>query len=46
MITDLEEALTEVKKIATDINTTVAQWEAHSKVVAIQEKLGHQVSSI
>jgi hypothetical protein len=42
---DIVWALKEIKSVATDINTTVTNWEARSKVVAIQAKfVGNKVN--
>jgi antitoxin component HigA of HigAB toxin-antitoxin module len=43
---DITLALNQVKVVASDINSTVGNWEARSKVLDVQQKLGNQVNMV
>ncbi len=45
-IQDLKSALAEIKDVAENINTTVNLWDAKSKVVAIQARLGNSAQIV
>jgi hypothetical protein len=43
-VADIKLALKEIKSIASDINSTLANWEQRSKVVDVQLKFGGSVN--